>query len=560
MDGMAERSSESPAAGVAPGPSMRSLVGLMPRALQADPVDLAVVLRERHGHVVRIPPVYPGLEQPVYLVTHPDDVRYVLQTHPTAFRGLDIPSAADFGRVVSNSIVSLTEDSEGGSWMARLRRLSPEFREAAAADHVPGLARETLSTVAGFDETSLAGTRAPRSGGPASGDPGWRRSILGPGHDPARVRAGPPGAVRLLPAMRRLSLRLLGVSLFGPDVRVHETAVIRAVSSLRRQFKRRHTDLLAALLTKHLPDEVPLPSFLPGHEAALRMGGRPERSVEALRDVADAMVARREQVPNAWDDAASTWLTRPDPVTGSVLDGETMRSEMVGLLIAGFATLSAALTWAVYLAATHPGTGDRIRDEARRTQLFASLEDARAADHSSAIDGREVLDDLEYTRRVWQETLRLYPTLPLFGRTAREPVSFRGYEVEAGSPVLVSPYVTHRDPAFWDDPETFDPDRFAPERARDRPEFAYYPFSAGPHACLGRALATTEAVTALAAIFVSHRVALVDEDRTGSGVDGAAEDEEADGGSARRPTRAVGVDSGINLQPDREIVVRFVPR
>jgi cytochrome P450 len=111
----------------------------------------------------------------------------------------------------------------------------------------------------------------------------------------------------------------------------------------------------------------------------------------------------------------------------------------------------------------------------------------------------------------------------------------------------MSPYVTHRDPEFWDDPETFDPSRFEPERVAERPELAYLPFSAGRHACLGEAIATTEAVTVLASVLATHRV----EFGRPHGADESFDPHEAPD---------VGVDSAINLEPDTDIQVRFVPR
>jgi cytochrome P450 len=113
-----------------------------------------------------------------------------------------------------------------------------------------------------------------------------------------------------------------------------------------------------------------------------------------------------------------------------------------------------------------------------------------------------------------------------------------GYDAAPDSALLLSPYVTHRDPVFWPAPEQFDPGRFAPDAREGCHPFAHYPFGGGPHACLGRAIATTEAVVALSALFGSYEVELVDDP------------------SAPDPAE-VGVDSAINLQPDRDLLVRL---
>jgi cytochrome P450 len=531
---------------VAPGPSRWALARLVPGAIQSDPVELAVELRERYGHVVRIPPVYPGLDEPAYLLTHPDDVQHVLQTNAAEFRGLDVPGAADFEKVVDDSIVSLTEDSEAGSWVDRLRMLSPEFGEGRVAEHAPRFAAETLVTVDEFDPT--VGGRPPEA---LSGRVG---GLLGGSDDPARVQADQPDAVRLLALTRRLSLRLLGVALLGPDVRAHEATVIRAVTSLRDLFKRRQLAVVGGAVSSRLPEQVGLPDVL-GQDASISLPGGDDADVGdaigTLADVADLLVDRRERSPRPYDDALSTWLTRPDPPTREVLDTDTVRAEAIGMLLAGFGTLSAALAWTLVLAALDPEVQDRIHEEARETALLSSLADVREDDRTDPVDGSTTLSALPYTHRVFKEALRLYPTLPVFGRMAREPVELGGYDVEADAPVLVSPYVTHRDPAFWTAPGQFDPGRFEADRAADRPEFAYFPFSGGVHACLGRALATTEAVAALAAIFRTRRVEL-------AAVDGTPLEDPPTG--VTPDAVGIGVDSGINLQPDADVAVRFVER
>lgn len=518
--------SENKVARRVPGPSLRSLFTYGAELLQQDPVDIAVDLREQYGQVVRIPPIYPGLKQPAYLVTHPDDVQYVLQSHPDAFGDLNIPGSADLADALEGSILDAPLDGDSEWWIERLRQVAPEFSEDAAVEHAPTLAQTTSTTVAeyatGEGETVLS-TPLPT--------PEWSplRRMFGDRSDPAMVRTDTPGVVRLHPLMSRLSVRLIGTSLFGPDIRAHETAVIRSVARLRRAFKRRTFSIVTGGASRRLPDWLSSPLRLVNS----RRSADRRDPLETIHEAAGAMAARRVRTPQVFDDAVTTWLTRPDPVTGETLTPESARREIAGLLIAGHPTVSAALTWAVYLSATHPEIQKRIRKEARASGLFTLPEDANHADW--APDRAALFSELSFTHRVWRESLRLYPTVPIFGRTARERVEFSGYAIEAGAPVFVSPYVTHRDPAFWDHPTTFDPDRFRPDRHRGRHEFAYYPFSAGPHGCLGQQLATTEAVVALATLFCEYHVELADED----------------GG--------VGADWAINLQPDRDLHVRLKP-
>jgi cytochrome P450 len=514
----------------APGPPLRSLLTYGAELLQQDPVDVAVDLREQYGHVVRIPPIYPGLNQPAYLVAHPDDVQYVLQSHPDAFGDLNIPGSADFADVLDGSLLDAPLDGDSEWWIERLRQVAPEFSEHAAVERAPTLAQTTSTTVAEY--TMGEGETVPST--PLSmPERSTLGRMLGDRSDPALVRTDTPGVVRLLPLMSRLSVRLLGASLFGPDIRAHETAVIRSVARLRRAFKRRTFSIVTGGVSRRLPDWISSPLSAPLQLVNSGQSFDQRDPLETLHKAAGAMAARRVRTPQVFDDAVTTWLTRPDPVTGETLTPESARREIAGLLVAGFPTISAALTWAVYLSATHPKIQERIRKEARASRLFALPEDANHADW--APDRAALFSELSFTHRVWRESLRLYPTVPIFGRTASESVELSGYSIEAGAPVFVSPYVTHRDPAFWDNPTTFDPDRFLPDRHHGRHEFAYYPFSAGPHGCLGQQLATTEAVVALATLFSEYNVELADED-----------------GDA-------GVDSAINLQPDRDLHVHLKP-
>ena len=116
------------------------------------------------------------------------------------------------------------------------------------------------------------------------------------------------------------------------------------------------------------------------------------------------------------------------------------------------------------------------------------------------------LPRLELTRRVIDETLRLYPPVAVISRETYAADEIGGYAIPAKSGVMVSPYITHRHPAFWHDPERFDPERFTPEQIAARPRFAYFPFSGGPRLCIGNEFALMEAQILLAMIVQRYRV------------------------------------------------------
>ena len=127
---------------------------------------------------------------------------------------------------------------------------------------------------------------------------------------------------------------------------------------------------------------------------------------------------------------------------------------------------------------------------------------------SGRVPGLADLLGLGYTRRVIEETLRLYPPTWLTARSSGADDALGGYIIPAGALVFLSPYLTHRHPAVWEDPEAFDPERFTPARAAQRPAFAYFPFGGGPRRCIGSGLATTEIQMIVATVVQRFRVAL----------------------------------------------------
>src|SRR6185436_11812053 len=137
--------------------------------------------------------------------------------------------------------------------------------------------------------------------------------------------------------------------------------------------------------------------------------------------------------------------------------------------------------------------------------LRAELEQVLAGRAPTAQD----LPRLRYTRMFVDETLRLYPPLWIFSRPAGEEDLIGGYRIPKGMFVLIIPYVTHRHAAFWEQPEAFDPGRFAPEKVAARHPYAYIPFGGGPRGCVGDELGPIALCLALAAIAQRYRPKLV---------------------------------------------------
>jgi cytochrome P450 len=276
-----------------------------------------------------------------------------------------------------------------------------------------------------------------------------------------------------------LALRIACRALMGIDLGGEADLVAPAVTEALGYVEHRLSHLLAP------PPAVPTPRNL-----------RFRRAMRTLDGVVFDVIARRRASPGTdAGDLLSMLLATRDEANGSGLSDRELRDQVFTFLIAGYETTAVALSWAVALLDRHPEADRRLRDEV-----------------SKALDGRtptfEDLPRLDYTRRVVEETLRLYP--PVYGvmRDAREADEIGGYRIPARSMVALSPYVTHRHPEFWPDPEAFDPDRFTPERSAGRPRFAWYPFLGGPHQCNGQDFAMMEATHVIAMLAQNVRLRL----------------------------------------------------
>jgi cytochrome P450 len=287
----------------------------------------------------------------------------------------------------------------------------------------------------------------------------------------------------------RLTLQIAGLTLFGVDL---SDDAGRVGSALRVAFE-------------HLSHRMMYPWALP-EGIPTRRNRRFLRARRLLDDVVYRIIRERRRQNTDTGDLLSMLLLARDEETGEGMSDEQLRDEVMTILIAGHETGAAALAWAWYLLARHTEVDEKLRGELARV----------LGGRTPAVAD---LPALAYTKMVFDEVLRLYPPAWGLPREAKEDDRIGGYRIHAKSPVVVSQYVTHRHPEFWDEPERFDPERFTPERVAARPKFAYFPFGGGSRQCIGNNFALMEAQLVLATVAQHFRPRLaagqaVEEDPT----------------------------------------------
>jgi cytochrome P450 len=219
-----------------------------------------------------------------------------------------------------------------------------------------------------------------------------------------------------------------------------------------------------------------------------------------LRDAVDYVIGQRRATTSESADLLSMLLSARDEETGEGMTDEQLRVEVTTFLLAGQETTSLALTWTWYLLSQHAGPQRRLEEE------IDTVLSGRPPEYAD-------LANLPYTRMVIDEAMRLFPPAWGFSRQALSDDELGGYRLPRGWLAFVVPYVLHRLPAFWQDPETFDPDRFTPDHSADRPKFVYLPFGAGPRQCIGNQFALIEAQLILATLAQGYRLHLLPKHR-----------------------------------------------
>jgi long-subunit acyl-CoA synthetase (AMP-forming)/cytochrome P450 len=384
----------------------------------------------------------------IFCVSETADSRLFLVSHPEHVKHVLQDNQANYRLNYRKKILMGGKSltmSTGEAWRRRRRVMQPIFNLQRLSALAPGM-------VAGAERMAER----------------WR--------EPAR--RGEP--LDVAQEMTDLTLGLLIESLLGTDQDHGDRGNLRrTVTTAFEYFNDR------ARNPRTLPVAIPTPRNL--------------RLLKALRDLRRAVqrtIDEHRESGAPAGDLLSMMLAARDEQTGEVMTPEQLLDELMMLLVMGHMTTAMAATWTWYLLARHPEADERMRAE------MAEVVGDRPPEYKDVAR-------LVYTRMVIEESLRLYPPSWGFGRLALGDDEIGGYHIPAGSVLSLAPWVTHRRPELWPDPDRFDPERFDPKRTVERPRFAYYPFGGGPRVCIARDMALMELPLILATVARRYRLRAV---------------------------------------------------
>jgi cytochrome P450 len=292
------------------------------------------------------------------------------------------------------------------------------------------------------------------------------------------ARWEPGQTLNIADEMTHLTLEIIARVFYDTELTGQAAHLGEAVRVLSQTFY----DELTALLP--LPDWLPLPAKR-----------RKQWAIQMLDSLIRGFIRERRASGEDRGDLLSMLLLAVDEEgDGTGMSDEQARDEAVTMFNAGHDSTAAALAWIWYLIGKHPEVEARLVEEAR--QVLGNR--AVTADD---------LPNLCYSEIVVREALRLYPPVwALFARIPNDDVELAGYTIPAGSRVSIFPWMTQRDARFFKEPEKFDPDRFAPGRVERIPQYAWIPFGAGPHICIGQSLAVNEMTLIVPTILQKYRL------------------------------------------------------
>ena len=419
-----------PAVATAPGPTLSLIASLIYRPGGGNPLDFFANLARTYGDISS----YRMAGEQLFLVNEPRLIRDILVTHNRNFtksRGLERSK-----RLLGQGLLT----SEGAMHLRQRRLMQPAFHR---------------DRIAGFGDLMV-------------------------GYADRMRRSWSDGAtLDISGEMNRLTLSIVGKTLFGVDVESQAAAVGEALTAVMESF------WMMMLPFAEVLERLPVPKLRRARLARARLDA-----------IIYRMIADRRASGGEHGDLLSMLLAAQDEDDGGVMTDQQVRDEAMTIFLAGHETTANAMMWTWYLLGGAPEVEATLHAEVDRVL-------------QGRLPAMADLPALHYVERVVTESMRLYPPAWIIGRRAIDEYQLGDYVAPPRSILVMSPYIMQRDPRFYADPERFDPDRWTPEFRAALPRFAYFPFGGGPRQCLGESFAWMELILLVATISQQWRLRLV---------------------------------------------------
>lgn len=375
------------------------------------------------------------------VVYHPQGIQHVLQDNHTNY-SKETRTYASLSNFLGNGLIV----SNGDFWLRQRRLMQPAFHRTRINALTDMICQETSLTLQQW------------------------KTVYAPGQ-----------AVDISIELMRLTLAIVTQALFGKRISDEDGRIFNSIG----------------IMLNDTPFRFEHPFYPP-----LWAPTAYNRQFNAARAFLDTIIydiiAERRAHPGLGGDLLAMLMEARTEGSGSEATAENsmsdrqLRDEVFTLLLGGHESSALALSWTLYLLSQHPEVERRLRNEVE--QILGGRQ-----------PGLEDLPRLVYTRWVIDESIRFYPPAWLFERRALGDDTICGYHIPAGMNLAFTPYVTHRLPQFWEQPEVFNPERFNPDQEAKRPRYAYLPFGGGPRMCIGNIFALQEIQLVLAMLLQHYR-------------------------------------------------------
>ncbi len=284
-------------------------------------------------------------------------------------------------------------------------------------------------------------------------------------------------AVDVHQEMMKITFRIIAKSMFSEDLNQKQIQMVSHDLPLILDYGAKSYQKFL-----DLPLSFPTPVHL-----------KVRKAVRNLDNMVMNIIKERRKKDSEDQDLLSILLNAKDPDTGMGMDDMEIRDQVMTIMLAGHETTANSLSFALYLLSKNPAITHKLESEADNVL-------------NGNPPGIEDLTKLRFTLKVFQEALRLFPPVWLIPRRSLKEDTIGGMRIPQGRTVFVCTFTLHRDPRFWEDPETFNPERFTEGNSNIFHNFTYIPFGVGARTCMGKDFALIEAPIILATLFQKFRI------------------------------------------------------